>query len=306
VQTNRIVVTGGTGFIGRKLVAELVKRGDSVTVLARRAGDPRVPAGADSTVWEPEKEGPWMDVIGSASAVVHLAGEPVLGRWTEEKRKRIVDSRVLSTKLLLAAMERAPSRPRVFVCASAVGYYGAHSPEEDVDETSPAGDDFLAAVVRAWEDEAKKAAALGVREVRLRIGIVLGEDGGALSQMLTPFRFFVGGPVGSGKQPFSWVHHQDVVNLLLLALDDERVKGPLNATAPNPVDMDGLARALGRALGRPSAFRVPAFMVRFALGEAAFPILTGQRVLPREAERLGYQFRFADLDRALADVVGKQ
>lgn len=299
-----IVVTGGTGFVGRKLVADLVARGEAVTVLGRTANDARVPAGARSVAWTPDREGPWADVVSGARAVVHLAGEPVLGRWTDARKQRIRESRIGSTRQIVRAIERAEARPDVLVSASAVGFYGARHPDEELDEETSGGDGFLAEVVRDWEKEAEAAEALGVRVVRARIGIVLGPGGGALMQMLPAFRAFVGGPVGDGKQVLSWVHEDDAVRLLCFALDDQRVRGAFNVVAPNPATMNQLARTLADALGRPAAFRVPAFAVRLALGEASMPVLTGQRVVPRVAERLGFAFRYPDLDGAVRQIVG--
>lgn len=301
----RVVVTGGTGFVGRALVERLVDRGDDVVVLGRRAGDPRAPRGATSVAWTPDADGPWGDVVDGAAAVVHLAGDPVMGgRWTPEKKRLILASRVDSTRALVAAMRRASARPPVLVCASAVGYYGPRSPDEAVDESAPPGNDFLSGVCRAWEAAAIEAQALGVRVVRARIGVVLGRGGGPLAEMLPAFRRFVGGPLGSGEQVLPWVHLADVVGLLLLALDDAALSGALNVTSPNPASMRAFAAELGRALRRPSALRVPSFVLRAALGEAAQVVLTGQRVVPRRALDAGYAFRFAELRAALAEATG--
>lgn len=304
----KTIVTGGTGFLGRHLVPRLLERGEEVTVLSRKAGDPRVTRGAKSVVWQPEQRGEWYRQVDGASAVIHLAGEPVFDgmftRWTPEKKRRIRDSRVESTRRVVEAIAEAKQRPAVFVCASAVGFYGPHPASEELNEESPAGHDFLAEVVQAWEDAASEAEKLGVRVVRLRIGLVLGEEGGVLTQMLPLFRSFVGGPVGSGEQMMPWVHVQDTVNLILFALDHPEVRGALNAVSPAPVSMGVFARALGRVLRRPSLLRAPSFALKLLLGEASAPVLTGQRVLPRVAERHGYVFAFPTLDRALEDVLG--
>ena len=301
----RVVVTGGTGFVGRALVAALVARGDEVIVLGRTADDPRVPRGVRSRAWTPDRDGPWGDLIDGADAAIHLAGDPVMGgRWTAAKQQRLTDSRVLSTRAIVAAIGRAKQRPRVLVSASAVGYYGPRDAGDVVDESAPAGADFLSQVCQAWEAEAIAAESLGVRVVRPRIGIVLGKGGGALAEML-PMRGrnFVGGPIGSGQQMMPWIHLDDVVGLLLLALDGD-VSGPINLTAPNPVPMRKLASSLGEALGRPSVMRVPGFMIKVALGEAAEVLLTGQRAVPKRALALGYRFRYDDVDAAIRAVVG--
>jgi hypothetical protein len=302
------IVTGGTGFLGRRLVPRLVARGERVTVLARKAQDPRVPQGATSEAWQPEQRGDWYRHLDGARTVIHLAGEPVFDhlvtRWTDEKKRRIHDSRVESTRRVVEAIGEAKQRPEVLLCASATGYYGARSPDEVLTEESAPGHDFLAGVVRDWEAAAVEAEKLGVRVIRLRIGIVLGEDGGALAQMVPLFRAFVGGPVGSGEQIMSWVHADDIVNLSLFVLDHPEISGAVNAVAPSPVSMDVFAHALGHALHRPSLIRTPAIALKLLLGEAADPILTGQRVLPRAAERHGYTFAFTNIDQALGDVFG--
>lgn len=300
---SKIVITGGTGFVGARLIPALLQRGHEVVVLGRRMPDPRVPSGARAARWTPDQRGPWFEEINGAEAVIHLAGEPVLAsRWSEEQKKRIHQSRVESTRLIVEALREAQKKPSTFLCASAVGYYGGRPAEEEVDEESPAGDDFLARVVRDWEAQAEQASALGVRVVRLRIGLVLGEEGGMLGKMVPAFRFFVGGPVGSGRQILPWIHIDDVVNLMLFTLDHPELNGAINLTAPEPVSMDEFSRQLGRALGRPSIFRVPSPLLRLTLGEASQPILTGQRALPRVALRHGYTFRHPRLEGALADI----
>lgn len=298
-----IVVTGGSGFVGRRLLPQLIERGDRAVVLGRKAPDPRVPSGAESKSWTPEQRGPWFGAIDGAQTVVHLAGEPVLAsRWSESQKERIYRSRIESTRLLVAAMSEARERPRTLICASAVGYYGGRSDDREIDESSPPGDDFLAHVVRDWERAADEAKALGVRVVKLRIGLVLGDEGGVLAKMVPAFRLFAGGPVGSGEQMMPWVHVDDVVGLILFTIDHDEAQGAINVTAPNPVTMDLFARELGRSLGRPSAMRVPSLAVRALLGEAATPVLTGQCARPREALRLGYKFRFNELPAALDDL----
>lgn len=287
--------------MGRHLVRTLTDRGDSVVVMSRRAGDggPALPSGARAVAYDPKDAESIAPHLEGVDAVVHLAGEAVAQRWNDEVKRRIVESRVDTTRALVAAIEKVSPRPSVFVSASAIGYYGPRPGDEPVDETSEAGSDFLADVVRQWEGEAERAAALGVRVVRLRIGIVLGPGGGALEKMALPFKLGVGGPIGDGHQVVSWIHLDDVVGLCLFSLDDHDASGAINAVAPNPLTNRELSKAIGRALHRPSWLSVPRFAVGLALGEAAEAVTTGQRVVPRRAGELGYQFRFPNADDAL-------
>jgi len=300
----RVLVTGGTGFIGRALLRALVARGDRVTAFTRRAPAP-AGSGAEGVVWEtwdPGREGEWQRTVSGQDAVVHLAGEMAVGRrYTPRVRAAILESRVGSTKRLVHAM--AAERPRVFVCASGVGYYGTRTGDAPLDESAPPGDDFLARVCVEWEAAAREAEALGVRVVRTRFGLVLGRDGGALSRLVPLFNAFVGGPIGSGHQPQPWVHIDDVVGAIVKALDDDTLSGAVNVTAPNPVTNAAFSRALGVVLHRPSALRAPAFALRALFGEGAEPLLTGQRALPRALERHGYAFRFPELEPALRDLL---
>ncbi|UQA59748.1 TIGR01777 family oxidoreductase [Polyangium aurulentum] len=300
-----VLLTGGTGFIGKKLTERLIARGDRVTILTRdpsRAAG-RLPRGASAVGWDPEREGPWFDEVARASAVVHLAGETVAQRWTPEARRRIEQSRVVSTRLVVEAIGRAAQKPTAFVSASGIGIYGARPPEETLDESSKRGEGFLVDVVERWEAEAQRAEEHGVRTTLLRIGIVLGEDGGPLEKMIMPFKLFAGGPIGTGDQVVSWIHSDDVVGLVLFALDDERARGPINAVAPSPVTNRELASAIGRAMGRPSWFRAPTALVKLAMGEAAEMVTTGLRVVPKRAVELGYTFVHPALDPALASIL---
>jgi hypothetical protein len=286
----RVLVTGGTGFIGGPVCRALRSAGHAVMVVTRHPEAGR----EDEVSWERVGE-----AVRAADAVVNLAGEPIAdGRWTPLRKERIRESRVMATRAVVDAVAESSPRPSVLVSGSAVGYYGARG-DEPLDETSEAGTGFLAGVCQAWEQEAMRAEPLGLRVVRLRIGVVLSNDGGALARMLPPFRAFVGGPLGSGRQWMSWIHRDDVVGLVLAALGSTRLRGAVNATAPQPVTNRDFAEALGHALGRPALLRVPALALRLALGEMADMLLSGQRVFPAAAERGGYRWRFPDLARAL-------
>lgn len=300
-----VLLTGGTGFIGQSLTRALLARGDRVTVLSR---DPsrtkgQLPPGAVAAAYDPVREGPWLDELGRASAVVHLAGEKVAQRWTDEARRKIVSSRVESTRLIVEGMRRAEKKPDVFVCASAIGYYGARPGTERLTESSTRGQGFLADVCEAWEAAAQAAESFGVRTINLRIGIVLGEGGGPLEKMILPFKMFAGGHIGAGTHVLSWIHADDVINLILLCLDNPEARGPINAVAPNAVTSAELAKAISRTMNRPAWLNMPAPLLRLGMGEAAEFLTTGQRVLPQRATELGFTFRWPNLDPALASIL---
>jgi uncharacterized protein (TIGR01777 family) len=296
----KIVVAGGTGFIGQRLVEALRARGDDVVVLSRGGGAGR--HGERSVRWDPaEPGGAWEAEVSGADAVVNLAGAGIAdARWTAARMGLLTSSRVQSTERICDAIERAASKPKVLVNASAIGFYGLHDEGPTFDESSPAGTDFLGTLCLAWEAVARRAAKTGVRVALPRIGVVLAEDGGALAKMLPPFRAFAGGPIGSGKQVLSWISAEDCVRALVFAIDDARAEGPFNVCAPAPATMDEFARAIGRALGRPAKVRVPAFVLRAGLGEMASLVVQGQRVLPRQLVTWGFTFEHPTLDVALA------
>src|SRR4051794_3531985 len=288
----RVTVTGASGLIGTRLVERLRARGDDVTTLSRN------PTSAGDFPWQPEQEPAPSEALTGRDAVVHLAGENVAQRWSDAAKRRIRSSRELGTRNLVAGIEAAEPRPRVLVSSSAVGYYGPHG-DERLDEDTPPGHDFLAEVCVTWEREARQAAALGLRVVTVRTGVVLDQGGGALAKMLPFFKLGVGGPVAGGEQYMPWIHVDDVVGMYLAALDDDAWQGPVNASAPEPVTNAAFSKALGRALRRPAFAPVPGFAVRTLYGEMAEIVTKGQRVVPARAEALGYAFAHSDLDEAL-------
>jgi uncharacterized protein (TIGR01777 family) len=296
----KIVISGATGFLGRPLADGLARDGHSVVVLSRAALSS--PAGTARLVaWNPDgSAGAWADEIDGAGAVINLAGEPIAGRrWTPAQKQRIFDSRVLATRSLVEAIGRARTPPSVFVSGSAVGFYGPLQ-NQIVTEEAPPGDDFLARVCTAWEVEARRAESMWTRVVCIRTGLVLEREGGALPQMLPPFRLGAGGRVGSGRQYWPWIHRQDWIELVRFALATPAIAGPVNATAPNPMTNAAFARALGRAMHRPAFMPAPAFALKLMLGEMAEALLlSGQRAVPAKAERHGFRFTFPELDPAL-------
>jgi uncharacterized protein (TIGR01777 family) len=296
----RVTLTGATGRIGIALVRALRDRGDQVTVLSRDAERARRTLGGDveAVAWDPGAGPAPAQALAGRDGVLHLAGEDVAQRWTDDARRRIRESRERGTRHLVEGLRDADPRPGVLVSASAVGWYGPHG-DEELGEDAPAGDDFLARVVVAWEREAERAAELGMRVALVRTGVVLDRDGGALSRMLPFFRLGIGGPVAGGRQYLPWIHLDDVVGIYLAALDGPDWSGPINATAPGPVTNRDFSRALGRALHRPALAPVPGAAVRLLYGEMAAVVTGGQRAVPRRALELGYTFRHPRLDEAL-------
>ncbi|MBI2932644.1 MAG: TIGR01777 family protein [Planctomycetes bacterium] len=297
----KMLVTGATGFIGRALVAESLRRGHSVTAVSRTPARARRTLG-DIPVheWEPLSGPLPAAALEGVEAVVHLAGENVAdGRWTRRRKAEIHDSRVVSTRNLVSAF--AEKKPRVFACASAVGYYGDRG-DEILTEESGSGDDFLAEVCRGWEAEASKSRELGVRWVSMRTGIVLGH-GGVLEKLLPPFRHNMGGPIGSGRHWISWIHLEDIVGLYLHALEREEIAGPVLGTAPSPATNLEFSRTLARVLGKWSFVHVPVLALRLRFGELAEVLVSSQRCDPVVAKRSGYSFRYPDLESALRQIL---
>ena len=295
-------------MIGSAVTRALLARGDQVLALTRDAEHGRSVLGADVEVHEwpqPQQAPPPLAALEPAEAVIHLLGAPVAQRWSDQAKGEIRDSRVLGTKMLVAGLAALAEdhRPRVLVSQSATGFYGARGPER-LDELAAPGDDFLAGVTAAWESEAR-AAPSGTRVVIARTGVVLSPRGGALAQMLPPFKLGVGGPVAGGRQYVPWIHLDDVAGALLFCLADDRASGPVNLTAPNPVTNAELSRTLGRVLHRPAVLPVPGAALRLMYGEMASIVLTGQRVVPNRLTELGYSFNYSELEPALRDVLGR-
>ena len=301
----KVVVTGATGTIGQALVAALQQRGDDVVVLSRNPARSSQKLGghvAAHTWSDPVNEPAPAGAFTGADAVVHLAGEPVDQRWSDESKRRIRDSRELGTRNLVAGMKSAGTQLQTLVSASASGYYGPRG-NEPVDESEPAGDDFLADVVVRWEREAEAAEEIGLRVAMLRTGVVLSPEGGALGRMLTPFKLGVGGPIAGGDQYMPWVHVDDVVGAYLFALDTEAATGPINVSAPEPATNKEFSKALGKTLKRPAFAPVPGFALKLLYGEMATIVTGGVRMVPARLEELGYEFRRPDLRDALAAAV---
>ncbi|MBD0269766.1 MAG: TIGR01777 family protein [Cyanobacteria bacterium Co-bin8] len=304
----KVAVTGATGFVGSRLVERLQAEGHSVLVLTRDAAQARrvFPEAAFSQVeirqYSPLESGEWQGAIAGCDGVINLAGAPISERWTPAHKQAIIDSRQIGTQKIVEAIAKAEPKPSVLISASAIGYYGT-SETATFDETSqPIDDDFLSKVCQAWEAAARKVEASGTRLVILRTGIVLGM-GGAVAKMLTPFRMFAGGPIGSGKQWFSWIHREDLVNLLLKALTDSQMQGTYNATAPNPLRMGEFCQTLGAVLNRPSWLPVPDFVLEAVLGDGAQVVLEGQQVLPKRTTETGFSYQYPQVKEALEEIL---
>jgi uncharacterized protein len=300
----RVLVTGASGFIGSALCDALLARGDTVIGLSR---DPQRARGTNPSViwhaWEPTLERPPTDAFENVDAVVNLEGEKINQRWTEDAKRRIIESRRTGTHNLVAAIAALESKPRVLVNQSAIGFYGDRG-EAIVDESAEPGEGFDAEVVREWEATAREVEGAGLRLVIVRTGHVLDPRGGLLAELLPPFKLGVGGPLAGGRQYMSWIHIDDEVGILLWALDNEKVSGVVNSTAPNPVTNREFSQAIGRALHRPAAMPVPGFVLDLKFGSEFGKVLRGgQRVVPRRALDLGYEFRYADIDSALKSLL---
>lgn len=304
----KVAIAGATGFVGSRLVEKLQAEGHQIVVLTRslshgqKVFPPQAFPAVEMVEYQPNQSGEWQRAIAGCDGVVNLAGYPIAEtRWTEPVKQKILASRENVTQNLVDAIAKANPKPAVLVNASAIGYYGT-SETATFDETSPSGDDFLATVCQKWEAAAQQVKETGTRLVILRLGIVLG-NGGAIAKMLTPFRMFAGGPIGSGKQWFSWIHREDLVNLIIKALLDSSMQGTYNATAPNPVRMSELSHALGEVMNRPSWLPVPSVALELLLGDGAKVVLEGQQVLPKRTMETDFDYQYATVKPALVEVV---
>jgi uncharacterized protein len=304
----KVAITGATGFVGNRLVDRLQSEGHQVLVLTRNAESAKriFPAAQfpniEIVAYTPLTSGEWQQSIAGCDAVVNLAGAPIAeSRWTAERKQEILESRKLGTQKIVEAIAQANPKPSVLINSSAIGYYGT-SETATFEESAQPGSDFLAQVCQDWETEAEKVKAAVVRLVILRTGIVLGM-GGAIAKMLLPFRMFAGGPIGSGRQWFSWIHREDMVSLILFALTHSEMEGTYNATAPHPVRMAELCQALGQVMNRPSWLPVPDFALEVLLGDGAQVVLQGQQVLPKRTEASGFKFAYPTVKPALEEVL---
>ncbi|MDX6446176.1 MAG: uncharacterized protein QOH71_3250 [Blastocatellia bacterium] len=295
----RVLIAGASGLVGSALIPAIEAEGATVTRLVRTS------AGAGEIEWHPNNDRINAPALEGFDAIINLAGENIAaGRWTDEQKRKIHDSRVNGSHLISETIARLKQKPKVFLCASATGIYGDRD-DEALDEESDSGGGFLAGVCREWEQATEPAAAAGIRTVNLRFGPILAREGGMLAKLLTPFKMGMGGKVGSGKQYISWVAIEDVVNAIMLALKDESVRGPLNIVSPNPVTNEIFTKTLGHVLGRPTALAMPAFAVRLAFGEMADEmLLASQRVIPKKLNDLGYEFQQPELEGALKKHLG--
>jgi uncharacterized protein (TIGR01777 family) len=300
----KILVTGGTGFVGGQLTSRLTQDGNEVTVLTRslkRSGEPL--RGISYLQGDPTQKGPWQEAIKNHDAVINLAGASIFAKWTEEHKKAIRESRVSTTRNIVEGIPSHPQKQFTLLSTSAVGYYGFCG-DEEITEKSSNGNDFLAQIASEWEGEALKAQEKGARVAITRFGIVLGEKGGALGQMIPLFKKYIGGPIGSGRQWFSWIHIKDLSEAFVFLMKHPEISGPVNVCAPNPVRNKDLAKALGKALHRPSFMPAPGFMIKLVLGEFGSVILEGQKVMPKRLLESGFVFQYPDIDSALQNLLG--
>lgn len=301
----QIVVAGGTGTIGRRLVYHLLQQGHVVKVVSRQPFRPaNLPAKIVFAQWDGKSAQGWGNLVEGADAVVNLAGAGIADEaWTEARKKEIEESRVNAGKAVVEAISATSVKPKVLIQSSAVGYYGVQNNDQVLTEDSPPANDFLGRTCQAWEASTAAVEALGVRRVIIRTGVVLDMQGGALPKMVLPFRFFAGGPIGSGRQWFPWIHYYDEVEAIRFLIQTEAASGPFNLTAPNPVRSSELAKAIGKVMKRPAFAPTPAFVFKTMFGEMSTVLLDGQQAVPKRLQELGYQFKFPQVEAALRDVL---
>lgn len=301
----KIFMTGGTGFVGTTLTERLTGMGYQVTLLTRgvRPGRP-FPDGAIALIGSPVEQGMWQEMVKDHEVIINLAGASIFTRWTKEAKKEIRESRIRTTNNLVKALSVPNTKVRMFLSTSAIGYYGFHG-DEELDEESPPGDDFLAQLAREWESSALRARDYDVDVVLMRFGVVLGRKGGALEMMVPAFKKYLGSPLGSGKQWFSWIHEEDLALIHLFLLDHKSVSGPINCTAPSPVRNEELTRILSEVLNKPAFMpSVPGFVVKMIMGEFGSVLLNGQKVLPKRLMSMGFRFRYPEIKEALESALG--
>lgn len=300
-----IIITGATGLIGKKLVKSLYDRNDEVIVFSRdiKKAKSILPSVKEFVEWNYQKPEQWKSNLENSDTVVHLAGINLFSkRWSENFKREIIESREVSSRNIAEAINSCSNKPEILISASGIGYYGDCG-DKILNEESPSGNDFLADVCKVWESETRKVELSGVRSVQIRTGVVLSTEDGALKQMLPPFKFFIGGPLGSGKQWVSWIHIEDIVGIYIQAIDNKNLLGAVNAASPNPVKMKEFSKALGKILNRPSLLPVPKFILRFVVGEAAEVVTASQRVISNKLIQSGYQFKFTNLEAAFRDLL---
>jgi hypothetical protein len=298
----KIVITGATGFIGRRLSAVLINEGNQVAIVSRsKEKAKRLIPGAHSYIeWNYETDP--ADFVNGNDVVIHLMGENIMSkRWTDAHKKNVYDSRIISTRKIVEGIRQAITRPSLFIHSSAIGYYGIGNFEAD--ENSSKGKGFLADVVDAWEKEAERVEEINIRRVSLRLGIVLDKNDGALKKMLLPYKLFIGGPLGSGKQWFPWISIDDVIGIFKFAIENKKLSGAINVVSPEAINMKNFAKELGRVMNRPSLFRVPDFILKLILGEASEALIYGVKVIPRKLNDYGYQFKHDKIESALRSLL---
>lgn len=303
-----IFITGGTGLIGKALIDKLIERGNNITVLSRNKEKAQklFKNKVNVVQGDPSQKGDWQNILisGGFDSIINLAGEAVTSkRWTEIEKNIIYESRTKTTENIIDSIKKIPNKPKSLINASAVGYYGFQQDDREINENETIGKDFLSYLCRDWEDKARKAEKLGLRVVRLRIGIVLSENGGALEKMVIPFKLYAGGHIGDGKQWIPWVHINDVVSMIIFSIDNENIKGPINLTSPNPVRMKDFCKEMGKVINRPSWLPVPSITLKATFGEMADIITSGQRAIPQKALTNGYKFQYENVEEALKNLL---